>query len=250
MIEKEFSHVQNVPLYMRRVCEYLSKLPKGRLLDIPAGNGYIVNYSRRLGLEATGADINSQEVDFVNCNMEKSLPFNDAHFDVVTCLEGIEHVINQDLLFSELARITKPDGILILSTPNISNFYSRLKFLFTGTFGQFWPHEMRSSTNAAVDLGHIHPISPQFISYAMHVRGLELEGVIRDRLKRLIYFPIFLLCLPWMIYATFRMLGYMRRVPQAFTPGIKYSRILLGFDLMWSRSAVLIFKKSKNLSIN
>ena len=237
MIEKEFSHVQNVPEYMRKVCDYIATLPQGRLLDIPAGNGHIVNYSRSLGLDAVGADINSQVADFVFCNMEKPLPFQDEHFDVVTCLEGIEHVVNQDMLLSELARITKPGGTLILSTPNVSNFYSRLKFLFTGTFGQFWPHEMRSATQAMVDRGHIHPISPQILCYAMHVRGMKLRSIIRDRMKRLVYFPIYLICLPWMYLATHRMLGHMKKAPRSFTPTLSYQNTVgLSFDVVTLRS--------------
>lgn len=243
MIEEKFSHVKNVPIYMLKVCEYLKGLPKGHLLDIPAGNGYIVKFARSIGFRATGGDFNSAQEDYVNCNMERALPFEDCSFEVVSCLEGIEHVVNQDGLLSELVRITKREGIVIISTPNISNFYSRLKFLFTGTFGQFWPHEMRARTTELVDLGHIHPITPHTLSYLMHARGAELIAIDTDRYKRLVYWPIYMLLWPLMFLGTRRQLGYLNKNNVSYIPRVDYQKILLGQGLMWSRSAILVFKK-------
>lgn len=243
MIEDKFSHVKNVPIYMLEVCEYLKALPKGKLLDIPAGNGYTVQFAKSQGFQATGGDFNSAQPDYVNCNMEKTLPFDDAAFDVVTCLEGIEHVVNQDGLLSELVRVTKSQGIVIVSTPNISNFYSRLKFLFTGTFGQFWAHEMRARTSELVDLGHIHPTTPQVLAYLMHARGAELIDYKTDRYKRLVYWPIFAVLWPLMWLGTRKQLSYLAKNNVAYVPRVDYQKILLGHGLMWSRSSILIFKK-------
>lgn len=228
---------------MLEVCEYLKALPPGKLLDIPAGNGHVVKYAQSLGFTATGGDFNGAQADYVSCDMEKPLPFADAVFDVVTCLEGIEHVVNQDGLLSELVRVTKPQGTVIVSTPNISNFYSRLKFLFTGTFGQFWPHEMRAKTSELVDLGHIHPTTPQILAYLMHARGAELIEFKTDRYKRLVYWPIFAVLWPLMWLGTRKQLSYLHKNTVSYRPQVDYQKILLGHGLMWSRSCILIFKK-------
>jgi len=45
-------------------------------------------------------------------------PFDTAEFDITLCLESLEHFDRPDLLIKELGRVTKPDGTLILSTPN------------------------------------------------------------------------------------------------------------------------------------
>lgn len=46
------------------------------------------------------------------------LPYDDATFDLVTCLEVIEHVDDPLALVAELARVTRPGGALILTCPN------------------------------------------------------------------------------------------------------------------------------------
>lgn len=46
------------------------------------------------------------------------LPFGDDEFDLVTCFEAIEHVSDPELVLDELARVLRPDGLLLVSTPN------------------------------------------------------------------------------------------------------------------------------------
>lgn len=46
------------------------------------------------------------------------LPFKDDTFDIVNCVEVIEHAKNPDLLLSEIKRVLKPDGILHITSPN------------------------------------------------------------------------------------------------------------------------------------
>jgi SAM-dependent methyltransferase len=46
------------------------------------------------------------------------LPFEDASFDVVTCFETIEHVAAQREAVTELARVLRPEGVLLISSPN------------------------------------------------------------------------------------------------------------------------------------
>ncbi len=46
------------------------------------------------------------------------LPFKDDTFDIVNCVEVIEHAENPDLMLSEINRVLKPDGILHITSPN------------------------------------------------------------------------------------------------------------------------------------
>jgi ubiquinone/menaquinone biosynthesis C-methylase UbiE len=48
----------------------------------------------------------------------QKLGFKDHSYEIVTCFEVIEHVPEPDMLVSELRRVLKEDGVLILTTPN------------------------------------------------------------------------------------------------------------------------------------
>lgn len=243
MLDREFSHVSDLTDYMKIVIQLLQALPTGKLLDAPAGGGQIVQAAKSIGFTAIGADINRQDPDFVYSDFNRPLPFPNGEFDVVTSLEGVEHVFYQRALLAEFARVTKLGGHLILTTPNTANYYSRLKFLFTGTFGQFWPHEMRQRTAEKVDFGHISPISPLELIYTMHLLGADFVSIHSNRRKRLIYFPLYLLCLPFMACAVYRLVSYQRKASNAFQPGVSLWRLLLGVEGMWSRSLIVVFKK-------
>ena len=48
---------------------------------------------------------------------DEPLPFLDGAFDLVLCVETIEHVRDVQLLLSEVRRVLRPDGTLALTTP-------------------------------------------------------------------------------------------------------------------------------------
>ncbi|MCD4719849.1 MAG: class I SAM-dependent methyltransferase [Desulfobacula sp.] len=87
-----------------------------------------------LGHKVVCADINKENTDFVFADMSQPLSFKDNEFDIVICMEGIEHVLEPVRLISELCRICKAKGKIFITTPNIQNMYSRFQFLCTGTF--------------------------------------------------------------------------------------------------------------------
>ena len=55
-----------------------------------------------------------------------SLPFDDASFDAVLAFEVIEHVEDDETLLGEMARVVKPDAVLIVSTPIRAAMWSPL----------------------------------------------------------------------------------------------------------------------------
>lgn len=64
-------------------------------------------------------------------DLEKGLPmFIDNKFDCVTALEVLEHIYNTKRFLSEIHRVLKPNGYLILSVPNIVYLKYRLAFMF------------------------------------------------------------------------------------------------------------------------
>lgn len=95
--------------------------PGTRTLDVGCGSSRILRdiapvvgldvqfrklrYMRRYGIPLVNGDI-------------FRLPFPDRTFDTVICSEVIEHIPGDDRPFAEMARVTKPDGLLILGTPD------------------------------------------------------------------------------------------------------------------------------------
>lgn len=57
------------------------------------------------------------------------LPYDSNHFDIVILTEVIEHLTFPQMMVSEIARILKPDGLLVITTPNIFSLGNRLATL-------------------------------------------------------------------------------------------------------------------------
>jgi ubiquinone/menaquinone biosynthesis C-methylase UbiE len=182
------------------------KKPNATVLDIPAGAGQLSDRLRQEGFKVISADINSLRDDYVFADMNKTLPFADEQFDAVISMEGIEHIVNYQGFISELARITSRGGVVALTTPNISCFYSRLMFMCTGNFFQFWPAQSLVNVNREeiFDFGHITPLTWQKIYFHFTHHECTLVALRGNKIKRKSLFPIYLLALiiglPWIAY--------------------------------------------------
>lgn len=91
-------------------------------------------------------------VDFHIADLSRDrLPFDDASFDWVFALEVIEHLENPRQFVTEAARLLKPGGRLLLTTPCNDCITSRLSLLMRGYYPAFNDRDYRES-------GHITPI--------------------------------------------------------------------------------------------
>jgi SAM-dependent methyltransferase len=203
MLSTDFSHVPNFTGYMAKVYGHVCGGPAGqRILDIPAGNGLLATELRKAGHEVVCADINRERSDYVFADLNGRLPFDDASFDTVTCLEGLEHVLDPQALIGELVRITRSGGRVVLSTPNLQNAFSRLRFFATGFHYQYGPWMCRQlAPGEQRDRGHIAPMTYLQIRYHFHYRGARVEAVDGDKWKRKwlvpFLYPVFLLGRFW-----------------------------------------------------
>ena len=113
----------------------VSSLTKDKIvLDIACGNGYGSNFLSLSATKVTGVDIDkaviaSSKKKYVNDNIEflvgsiAQIPMADQSVDVVVSFETIEHVaeVDQHKFMREVNRVLKPEGILIVSTPNLDS---------------------------------------------------------------------------------------------------------------------------------
>jgi len=127
-------------VYLRKVTNFLEKIndKKGlRVLDIGCADGSFSKYLKDLGFEVYGVDISKEAIDNakrlgINAmihDVSKKFSFEDGFFDIVVMMEVIEHVYDTDFLLDEINRITKKDGILIITTPNLGSFENRIRLL-------------------------------------------------------------------------------------------------------------------------
>ncbi|OGE33574.1 hypothetical protein A3D83_01220 [Candidatus Daviesbacteria bacterium RIFCSPHIGHO2_02_FULL_41_10] len=117
--------------------DIFSKLPKKnslKILDIGCCTGYNLHTLEKFG-EVYGADIEKKAVEyckkrgFKKISLLKNglkLPFKKDFFDIVTCLDVIEHVEKDKKYLEELHRIIKPGGTLILFVPAFNLLWSQL----------------------------------------------------------------------------------------------------------------------------
>ena len=111
----------------------LRSRPSGLLLDVPAGGGPIAAGARELGYHVVGLDLFPPEgFAGVQGDACAPFPFADAAFDVLVSMEGIEHFENQAAFVRECARVLKPGGTLVLTTPNVLHLSARVSGFWTG----------------------------------------------------------------------------------------------------------------------
>lgn len=100
-----------------------------RALDVGCGAGLLCEPLARLGAQVTGVDAAPENIAAARAHAKGGgLPIEYrsgelaeqglGRFDLVTCLEVIEHVADKQALIDQLARHLAPDGLMILSTPN------------------------------------------------------------------------------------------------------------------------------------
>ena len=175
---------------MRLVDAHTQHEPLYRHLDIGAGSGRLIElFRQKFGAESSACDytgqlmkLPGQKVDIVNLNNEK-LPYKDASFDIVTATEVVEHLENHRDVLRELHRVLKPGGICVLTTPNILNLNSRLRFLWFGYWNLFGPLPVKHSALYSTG-GHINPISYFYLAHSLMDAGFSEVKLRVDRFQR------------------------------------------------------------------
>jgi SAM-dependent methyltransferase len=182
---------------LRRVASLA--LPAGaKLLDAPCGTGAMVETLRRRRFDAWGADVEPEAQSILGdrfriADLNHTLPWPDACFDVVFSIEGIEHLESRFNFLREAHRVLKPQGLLVITTPNIVSLRSRVRFLGSSFFHKD-PRPLNES--ARHPLHHIGLLTFSDLRYAVHTSGFRIEETAATHVKAISY-PYGILT-PWM----------------------------------------------------
>jgi 2-polyprenyl-3-methyl-5-hydroxy-6-metoxy-1,4-benzoquinol methylase len=159
--------------------------PDSLILDFGCGEGAFAQRLSDNGYKVHAADIDAKQfkaqVDqFIQ--MDLNLPViadNFEHrYDVVIAMEIIEHLENPFKFIRDVKTLLKPGGILLLTTPNTSNFSSRIRFLLRGTLQGFEREDL--------SYGHIVTLN------SLHLENIfSLEGMTVLKKKPLGRIPFF-----------------------------------------------------------
>lgn len=98
-----------------------------QFLDAGCGLGFFSEQAAKAGADVTGIDIGDNLIKraterspsgkFMTASVS-NLPFKDESFELVLSTEVIEHVEDSDKAVTELLRVLRPHGHLVLTTPN------------------------------------------------------------------------------------------------------------------------------------
>lgn len=92
--------------------------PGARALDVGCREGIQSAWLAARGYDVTGVDKEPQCAHGIPVDLDEGLPLPDASFDVVWCSEVIEHLRDPAATIAELRRVTRPGGVMVLTTPN------------------------------------------------------------------------------------------------------------------------------------
>lgn len=126
--------VSDQPVFMRQLFAYVTAAGEvsGDILEIGCGEGYGIKWLAPKAKRYVALDKhipvnqkNFEQVEFIQTEVPWLKEMQSNQFDVVICFQLIEHIQEDNILLSEIFRVLKPGGKLLMTTPNRSMTLSR-----------------------------------------------------------------------------------------------------------------------------
>ncbi len=152
-----------------------------RVLDVACGEGYGSALLAREASHVTGVDLSQEAIDHARrtygarenlefaCATCTRVPLPDASVDVVVTFETIEHIAEQTQFVDEIARVLRPDGVLVISCPNKIEYTDRrdyhnefhVKELYRDELGKLVHNRFPASTWYGQRTSYFSVIAPE-----------------------------------------------------------------------------------------
>jgi len=171
----------------------LRSLPNYRslsYLELGCGDGRLLETLSNEGAKTLGTTFYDKKEDYArsrdypeqltvdkDVDLNAPLPYAKESFDVVYSLEVIEHIEGHSNMISEAARVLKPGGWFLLTTPNLHRLISRFHFALCGVH---LVKERRPPYSVPPKrMGEFHVRCPDFplLHWLMWQSGLRIEAL-------------------------------------------------------------------------
>lgn len=108
-----------------------------KICDVGCGLGFFLEMCDKAGWSTYGIDISEYAIEeikktrktmakLVVCDIQDGIPFKEE-FNAITCFDVVEHLKNPEKVLANIYHKLKPDGILLLTTPNLrSRIWKRI----------------------------------------------------------------------------------------------------------------------------
>lgn len=132
-LEGEFKPLHQInPLRLNYVIDHAGGLFGKKVLDVGCGGGILAESMAREGALVTGLDMGKEpltvarlhaletgtKLDYIQQTVEEHAEQNEGAYDVVTCMEMLEHVPDPASVIASCAKLIKPGGHVFFSTLN------------------------------------------------------------------------------------------------------------------------------------
>ncbi|MCL9783753.1 bifunctional 2-polyprenyl-6-hydroxyphenol methylase/3-demethylubiquinol 3-O-methyltransferase UbiG [Vibrio sp. S4M6] len=132
-LEGEFKPLHQInPLRLNYVMDKANGIFDKKVLDVGCGGGILAESMAKQGAEVTGLDMGKEPlevarlhaletnttVSYIQSTVEEHAKENPATYDVVTCMEMLEHVPDPQSVIMSCAHLVKPGGHVFFSTLN------------------------------------------------------------------------------------------------------------------------------------
>jgi SAM-dependent methyltransferase len=184
------------------------------LLDVGCNVGALLAHCREFypAVRLAGVEVNAAALEAARRSLPDaelhlagagSLPFDDARFDCVTCMEVLEHVPGPDrrAALAEMARVLRPGGRLVLSTPHAGAFAfldpNNVRFRLPGLYRRLVGRGLRDAGYDAWDHGvvwHHHFTRRELLELAgpgWRVEACRRGGLLLAPLSEYVRWPFY-----------------------------------------------------------